>query len=133
MQILNLFVAILVFLSATGHAQNTAIFAQGRLPRAVKSTLPSSGVADTKKYAGQWKMSSWDGTYQLHEDGRCTLVDPGNPGNHTGIWFLAYDRLYLVWSWGPIVDVFRLNSNNHTVLERIDHELKNVFFQKKID
>lgn len=120
-------------LTASGHSQNTAVFGQGRLPRVIPRTVSAATAADSDKYAGQWKMSSWDGSYRLFEDGRCTVIDPGNPGTHTGTWFLAYDRLYLVWSWGPVVDVFKLNPDNHTVLQRIDHNLTNVTFQKKIN
>jgi len=128
-----LVLALSAALTQEAFSQNTAVFASGRLPKAVKHTMSTDVGCDSEKYVGQWAMSSWNGTYSLFDDGRCTVVDPGNPGNHTGIWFLAYDRLYLVWSWGPVVDVFQLNPDNHTVLKRIDHDLKNVTFQKKID
>ena len=127
-----LFLAILVALAQGAFTQNTSVFASGRLPRTVKPTMSTEVGYNAEKYVGQWKMSSWNGIYRLFEDGRCTLVNPDDPGVHQGIWFLAYDRLYLVWSWGP-VDFFTLNPNNHTVLQRGDHGIKNVTLEKKIN
>ena len=91
----------------------------------------SSDYKKNQKYVGKWKMSSWDGNYELFNNGRVTISnDATKPSG--GLWFLAYDRLYLVWKDAPDVDVFRLNADENMTLERIDSRGgAGVNFQKK--
>jgi len=102
-----------------------------------KNTLSSkiAGISEDhqkkQKYAGKWKMSSWDGNYELFENGRVTISNDATKTSG-GLWFIAYDRLYLVWKDSPDVDVFRLNADENMTLERIDNRSgTGVNFQKK--
>jgi hypothetical protein len=85
---------------------------------------------DYKKYIGEWKMSSWNGHYQLFDDGSCMIDnDLSNPSK--GLWFLAFDRLYLVWGMMSDTDVFKLNPDQSMKLQRIDNRsAANVTFEK---
>jgi len=96
-----------------------------------KTLDTASDIQKNKKYVGKWKMSSWDGNYELFENGRVTITnDATKPSG--GSWFLSYDRLYLVWKDCPDVDVFRLNADENMTLERIDNRAgAGVNFQKK--
>jgi|APGre2960657505_1045072.scaffolds.fasta_scaffold116022_1 hypothetical protein len=70
-------------------------------------------------YVGEWKMSSWDGRYQLFKDGSCT-INNNSPDPARGLWFIAFDRLYLVWEGIADADVFKLNPDQSLTLQRID-------------
>jgi len=85
---------------------------------------------DYKKFIGEWKMSSWNGHYRLLGDGSCIIDnDPSHPSK--GIWFLAFDRLYLVWGMMSDTDVFKLNPDQSMKLQRIDNRsAANVTFEK---
>jgi hypothetical protein len=85
---------------------------------------------DFKKFIGEWKMSSWNGHYRLLGDGSCIIDnDPSHPSK--GIWFLAFDRLYLVWGMMSDTDVFKLNPDQSMKLQRIDNRSPaNVTFEK---
>lgn len=85
----------------------------------------------TKMFVGEWRMSSWGGHYELFENGRITISSDGKNPNG-GHWFLAYDRLYLVFLDAPVVNIFKLNKDNNMTLQRIDSESEaGVTFQKK--
>lgn len=77
-------------------------------------------IKNQEIYVGEWKMSSWDGHYILHQDGSCTIDNnPSNPAR--GLWFIAFDRLYLVWEDLTDTDVFKLNTDPSMILQRIDN------------
>jgi len=85
---------------------------------------------DYKKYIGEWKMSSWNGRYQLFEDGSC-IIDNDSSNPSKGLWFFAFDRLYLVWGMMADTDVFKLNPDQSMKLLRIDNRSAvNVTFEK---
>jgi hypothetical protein len=87
---------------------------------------------DYKKYIGDWKMSSWDGHYQLLGDGSC-IINNGPSQPSKGLWFLAFDRLYLVWGMMSDTDVFKLNPDQSMKLQRIDNRsTANVTFEKLV-
>jgi len=97
------------------------------LPNAKKTMQTTQ---DYKKYIGEWKMSSWNGHYQLFDDGSCIIDnDLSNPSK--GLWFFAFDRLYLVWGMMSDTDVFKLNPDQSMKLQRIDNRsAANVTFEK---
>ena len=75
-------------------------------------------------------MSSWNGHYQLFEDGSC-IIDNDSSNPSKGLWFLAFDRLYLVWGMMADTDVFKLNPDQSMKLQRIDNRSEaNVTFEK---
>ena len=94
--------------------------------REVKAIDPSKN----QMFVGEWRMSSWGGHYELFENGRVTISNDGTKPSG-GHWFLAYDRLYLVWKDSPDVDIFKLNTNENMTLQRIDKASSaNVTFEK---
>lgn len=97
------------------------------LPKAKKTMQTTQ---EYKKFIGEWKMSSWNGHYQLLGDGSCIIDnDPTHPAK--GLWFLAFDRLYLVWGMMADTDVFKLNPDQSMKLQRIDNRsAANVTFEK---
>jgi len=97
-------------------------------PPKAKETMRTT--QDYKKYIGEWKMSSWNGHYQLFEDGSC-IIDNDSSNPSKGLWFLAFDRLYLVWGMMADTDVFKLNPDQSMKLQRIDNRsAANVTFEK---
>jgi hypothetical protein len=98
---------------------------------AAKNSDISSDYKKNQKYVGKWKMSSWDGNYELFNNGRVTVFYDDTK-TFGGSWFIAYDRLYLIFKDSPVVDVFRLNADENMSLERIDNRSgAGVIFQKK--
>jgi len=84
----------------------------------------------SQKYAGEWKMSSWGGHYELFTNGRVSINNDGSKPNG-GMWLVVYDRLYLIWSDCSDVDVFKLNADDNMRLERIDNRsTPGVIFEK---
>ena len=65
MQKALLLLAIGSLLASEAYSQNTAIFAYGRLPRTLTSTMSLVDADEAEKYVGQWKMSSWNGIYRF--------------------------------------------------------------------
>lgn len=90
----------------------------------------NKSIQNQETYVGEWKMSSWDGHYVLLRDGSCTIDnDPSHPAR--GVWFLAFDRLYLVWEGLTDTDVFKLNTDPSMILQRIDNRsASGVTFEK---
>ena len=84
-----------------------------------------------KMFVGEWRMSSWGGHYELFEDGRVTISNDGTKPSG-GHWFLAYDRLYLVFIDSPDVNIFKLNKDKNMTLQRIDKECEAGVTFKKI-